>query len=63
MMVGDLGLQATAVGLGDAVAEHGAQLIGAADTTIEVQQALSQVVESRTFVEDEVGAILDLARE
>ncbi len=63
VIVGDLGLEATAIGFGDAVAEDGAELVGTADAAIEVQQALSHAVERGPFSEDQVGAVLDLAGE
>src|SRR5713226_9374160 len=62
-MVGDLGLEATPIGFGDAVAKDRAELVGTADAAIEVQQTLSHSIESRPLFEDQVGAVLDLAAE
>ena len=62
-MVGDLGLETTPIGFGDAMAEDRAELVGTTDAAIEVQQAFSYSIQSAALLENEVGAVLDLATE
>jgi len=49
VMVGDLGLETTPIGFGDAVAEDRAELVGTTDAAIEVQQAFSHSIQSANF--------------
>src|SRR5262249_19842417 len=63
VVVKDLGLQPRVGALGDAAPEDQGDLVRVADGTVPVQQALVQAVQRRAIVEDQVGAILDLADE
>src|SRR5512135_3814767 len=63
VVIEDLGLQARVGALGDAAAEDQGDLVRVADGTLEVQQALVQAVQCGATLEDQVGAVLDLADE
>jgi hypothetical protein len=63
VVVEDLGLQARVGLLRDPPAEDQRDLVRVADRAVQVQQTLVQAVQRHTALEDQVGAILDLADE